>query len=407
MTVCPFIQSGHPLERSMAPIRVALAAAPQEAPSAPAPRKVQRQHELKGGRDASGAWRIERFYASTLSWGGAAPFGAVTYHWSARTGAGAWFRFPADPYLGALDHLVRTEGAEVLQYVVLRRLTYRAGGAGGAPRIGKFKRRSRARGAFDVLARVSEAAARQRVSFRVPAALAHDDGRNLFHQEVLPGTPVSELVDATSLGALLHGVGRVHAELHDLEVPGAPEADERARLELLSRDVDWIALFRPSDRAALEAVRDALLGVAHGLAPAAPALCHGDLVCSHVLRAPDGWGVIDFDLAHRGDPHADAALLLASLAHDVPLLHRACRDADPAAGTLLDVAAAAYLEGYHRYGGRILDRRRLRWSRIAAEIHMLGLMFTKDRYDARGFERGLALVERLTAELTRAPGGRP
>lgn len=408
MSACSFIGAGHPFESAMDRIRADLASAPRPATARPAPRRVVRQHELKGVRDAGGGWKLDRFYASTLAWGGEGPlpFRAVTYHWSGKTGAGSWFEFPRDPYLAALDHLAAAEDVEVLQYVVLRRLTYRARAADGATRIGKFKRRSRARGAFDALASVSAAAAREGISFRVPAALSHDDARNLFHQEVLPGAPVSELVDDGTLEPLLHGVGRVHAELHGLAVPGVPVADERAPLEQLARECDWVSFFRPADRRRLDAVRDVLLQVAPRLAGVAPALCHGDFVCSHVLRAPEGWGVVDFDLVHLGDPHADAATLLSSMTNDVPYLHGAWRDPARAAQPLMERSLRAYVEGYHSHGGRLLDPRRLLWHRVAAEIHMLALMFTKDRFHPLAFERSMDLVERMTVELSRAGGER-
>jgi len=292
--------------------------------------------------------------------------------------------------------------AEVLQYVVLRRLTYRAKTAGGATFIGKIKRRSRARGAYEMLSLVSAAAGRQLPSFRLAAPLGHDESRNLFHQECLPGRPVSELVRGDTLDALLHGVGRVQAELHGLAVPGLPSADERAGVDRLSRNCDWIGFFRPADGRRLGAVRRVLHDILPALAPAVPAVCHGDFVCSHVLHGPQGWSVVDFDLAQSADPHADAAILLSSLTNDVPMLQRAWRDPDAAPEALVDRAVAAYLEGYQSYGGRVLERRRLLWHWIAAEIHMLGLMFTKDRLHPLAFERSMGLVERLTGELSRA-----
>lgn len=406
MTACPFVTAGHPFERQIQSIREALESSPEAVPSAK-PARVVRQHELKGVRDASGAWRIDRFYSSELAWDrlDGFAFGAATYCYSDKTGLGEWFRFPRDPYLGALDHLAEVD-AEVLQYVVLRRLTYRAKTAEGETRIGKFKRKSRARGAFDVLSSVSAAARRRPVSFRVPAPLGHDDSRHLFHQEALAGAPVSELANAATADALLFGVGRVQAELHRLDVPGLPAADERARIELLSRECDWIAFFRPADGPRLAAIHGVLVDAVPRLAPVAAGLCHGDFVCSHVLRGPDGWGVVDFDLAHAGDPHADAASLLSSLTHDVPYFHRAWRNADGLPEALIDRAVAAYVEGYHSYAGAALDQKRLLWHRIAAEIHLLGLMFTKDRFHALAFDRSMALIERLTVELSCAGGRR-
>ena len=404
MIACPFIAAGHPFERAMDEIRRALENRPAWARPEERSGRMVRQHELKGVRDGQGAWRLDRFYSSTLSWDRSSSpfFDAVTYHYAGKPGSGQWFRFPEDPRLGALEHLAEARDPEVLQYVVLRRLTYRAKTAQGGAYIGKFKRWSQTPRSFKVLSLVSAAASLGRLSFRIPAPLRVDASRHLFHQEALPGQPVSELVNGATLDALLHAMGRIHAELHGLAVPGVPVAAAQASIDALSRDCDWIAFFRPADGARLASVRRVLLHVLPRLSPAAPVLCHGDFVCSHVLHGPEGSAVVDFDLAHRADPHADAAILLSSLTHDVPFLRRAIRDPGAAPEALIERGVSAYVEGYQSYGRRILDRRRLLWHRIAAEIHMLGLMFTKDRFHALAFDRRLALVESLTSELSRA-----
>jgi hypothetical protein len=216
---------------------------------------------------------------------------------------------------------------------------------------------------------------------------------------------VNELLNDGTLESLFLGVGRIHAELHGLAVPGLPVTDERARIDALVRDCDWIAFFRPADGARLAAVRDVLIDVAPRLASATLATCHGDFVCSHVLHGSDGWAVVDFDRAQRADPNADSALLLSSLTHNSPLFHQAWRDPDGSPGALVDRAVAAYLEGYQSHSGRHLERRRLLWQRLVAEIHMLGLMFTKDRFHPLAFERSMDLIEELTTRLSRAREG--
>jgi hypothetical protein len=52
-----------------------------------------------------------------------------------------------------------------------------------------------------------------------------------------------------------------------------------------------------------------------------------------------------------------------------------------------------------------LERRRLLWQRLVAEIHMLGLMFTKDRFHPLAFERSMDLIEELTTKLSHAREG--
>jgi Ser/Thr protein kinase RdoA (MazF antagonist) len=405
MIACPFVREGHPFEPAMVQIRRALdTPRPSRARGA---RRTVRQHELKGVRGANGGWCMDRFYASTHAWDDSrpVPFHAGTYYYSGATGAGEWFRFPSEPYLGVLDYLNEVRDAEVLQYVVLRRLTYRARSEDGTSYIGKFKRRSRARGAFDVLSLVSTAARNAHVSFRVPAPLQFDSVRHHFLQEAVAGRPVSDLLREDTLESLLFGVGRIHAELHGLAVPDLPGADERARIERLLQNCDWVGFFRPSDGLRLARVRDILLEAGRRFDAVEPVTCHGDFVPSHVLLGPGGRAVVDFDLAHRGDPHADAALLLASLTQDVPWLRRLWRDSDAHASALVDRAASAYVAGYQSFGGTVLDRRRLLWHRIAAEIHMLGLVLTKDRFDQVAFDRSMHLVEELAAALSSARAG--
>lgn len=407
MIPCPFISAGHPFEPAMDRIREALEHRPQSMRSAGCAVRTAHQHELKGVQDATGSWRLDRFYASTHAWHDAreVPFEAVTYHYSDATGAGEWFRFPREPYLDALAHLTGARYPEVLQYVVLRRLTFRARHDDGTRYIGKFKRRARARSAYDVLVLISSAARRHQLSFRIPDPAGYDETRHLFHQDALPGRPVSDLIDASRLEGLMFGVGCLLAELHALPVDGLPAASERTRLELLTRNCAWIAFFRAHEGARLRAVKDALLAIAPRLSTARPVTCHGDFVCSHVLHGLEGWAVVDFDAAHRGDAHADAAWLLASLTEDVPLLHRAWRDPNADAAALVDGAVAAFIEGYQSLAARQLNRRALLWHRIATEIHLLGLMFTKDRFHDVAFDRSVALIDRLADELSRARAG--
>lgn len=406
MTACAFITVGHPCEPLIERIRCAMEQADRPGASTPRATRTVRQHELKGVLGPTGEWQIDRFYASSHSWEDSRPmpFAATTYHYDGSRGTGHWFQFPYEPYLTALDSLKDTEQPHVLQYVVLRRLTFRARTSDGTPYIGKFKRRSRARNAHDVLALVSAAAGIDSPSFRIPSPVSYDEARHLFHQEALSGRPLSDLLDAANIEALLYAAGRVQAELHELPVPNLPMAGETC-FDTLVRNCRWVTFFRQTAGAHLAAVRETLRRSALQLPPVTPATCHGDFVCSHLLYGPDGWAVVDFDLAHRGDAHTDVALLLASLTEDVPLLNRAWRNADLNARTMLDSAAAAFVEGYQARARHPLNRRRLLWQRIVAEIHMLGLMFTKDRFNALAFDRSLDLIERLARELSRAKAG--
>ena len=359
--------------------------------------------EIKALPVPGGGWHFERFYWSLQSWDAAAsqPFDAITLSYAAKTGQTEWYAFPQDSYLTTMAEFFGGEAApvEVLRYVPLRRLTFRARGSGGEPLIGKFKRRSRFREAYGLLGVVADAVAEAVPGFAVSRPLAIDEARCLYYQSALAGTNLADAVDRENCDDLLAAVGALHRSLHEVPVAALPVADGAALLDGVRRDMAWITYFEPQHAALFDHVL-ALLQRHAGAVLGGPAVfCHGDFVCSQILMADEGWSVTDFDLCHRGDPYRDMAILLASLPYDLPLFQAGAGADSPADGSLLERAAAAYLRGYAEQAGAQIDALRLSWHRIGAEIYYLALMLKKDRFARPLADHRLDLVRAQARRL--------
>ncbi|WP_219413552.1 phosphotransferase [Pseudonocardia nigra] len=89
---------------------------------------------------------------------------------------------------------------------------------------------------------------------------------------------------------------------------------------------------------ALPDVRDAVLAVADAMAARRICLVHGDFSPKNILTGPGGTWVLDFEVAHRGDPDFDVAFLVTHLL--LKAVHR------PAHRGAYAAAAAAFLRAY-------------------------------------------------------------
>lgn len=349
--------------------------------------------EIKGRR-AGATWGLDRVYCSLQGHAGpeTSPFAASTLHWSATSPEEGWWDYPVDPYLGNLQPCLRsfaTGPHEVLRYVPLRRFTFRANG-----RVVKVKRPSRLLDSYRRVAAVRSAAAGGDV--RVPELGPADVTRSCYVQASVPGTALAALAEGERLLGLLAEAGQVHAAFHALPDAGLPAGPGPDGIGVLAVEaVDWASEFLPEHVGLLRRARAVML------APpprTADVTCHGDLVPSHLIGAPGQWTVIDLDLAHRGDPYRDVAMFLAGLPADVPAL--ADGIADPP--TLL-AAEGAYLGGYCERSGEKLDPGGLAWHRLAAELHHLGLLVSKDRMHPASVARITATLSRLLDEVEPCP----
>jgi Ser/Thr protein kinase RdoA (MazF antagonist) len=401
----PFVAAGHPFHARLESLRSMIDGHGRalEWTGAGGNGRATIHAEIKALPAPQGGWLFDRFYWSRQTWDGppSRPFRAITLSYAAKTDQTEWYEFPEDSYLTTMAGFFGAGSApvEVLRYVPLRRLTFRAADVEGRAIIGKFKRRSRFCQAHELLGLVADAVGRAAPGFAVSRPLAIDGERCLYYQSALSGENLADLIREDNCAELLHAVGSLHGALHGVEAPGAPAWDREAFLAGLRRDCAWIGMFEPQQGPLLAAVRSRLEAQAPEALAGPPVFCHGDFVCSQILVGEEGWSVTDFDLCHIGDPYRDMAILLASLPYDVPLLRDAAGGARPGTPRLLQTAAEAYLEGYRERTGRPLDRLRLIWHRIAAEIYYLALMLKKDQFSRTLADHRLGLIRMLAAGL--------
>jgi len=413
----PFIEPEHQFFPQIAGFAAAVRAHPQKREllaRLAAGERTAIHAEVKALPTPEGSWTLDRFYWSFQYWDAAQPlpFQALTLHYSAKTGATTWQRFPNDAYLsgmaaffagwqkaeGGRQEAVSEQWADVLRYVPLRRLTLRLGQPDGRRAIGKFKRRSRFRAAYERLVAIAAGAARNDMSFDVALPCGLDETHCLVIQSDQPGQDLATLLASTNCVALLERVGQLHHELHSLELANLPRWDFAALLPSVQRDLNWIAFCRPAYGPLLEAIGALLLRELPTIDTGETVCCHGDFVCSQILATDGRWSVIDWDLCQWGDPYREIALLLASLRYDVPFFQHVDLWSNM---RLLEQASAAYLHGYQQRAGRALDERRLLWHRICAEVYYLALMLKKDWFTPWAFDHSITLLDQLQSALVR------
>jgi len=380
--VFPLVEAGHPLERGLEAFRAAMATDPRLA----GPRG---ESEIKALEQPDGTWAIDRLYCFVPDPASPAGFGGALLH--ARPGdiAPAVHEFPRDPRLPALGAPTGPlrAGVEVLRYVPLRRLTFRDGAL-----VGKFKRPTTLGGAYRRLAGVWRAARATGAAFDVPCPAGVDAAHGVYRQTAAPGADAAAVVDGASLERVMAAVGRVHRDVHALDVPNAPETDPRALVDAVGRDLRFVGFMVDGAAARVARIAERVLARTPDPARAERAFCHGDFVVSQLLLDGDRVTVLDFDLAAIGDPCRDVAMLEASLAFDVPYLAGAGADE-------LDRASGAYLAAYEERAGAPLDGERLAWHRAAAAIYHLAMRIRKGRADGAEAERSLDVLEAMAGKL--------
>jgi aminoglycoside phosphotransferase (APT) family kinase protein len=173
-------------------------------------------------------------------------------------------------------------------------------------------------------------------------------------------------------------LGRLHARLHQVTAPEAlPPLREELRWRLESELV-------PTD------VRESALALLEQL-PDGDRLCHGDLHPANLLPRRDGYAVIDWTNAARGDPAADVArtrLMLAGgdVPADAPLIVRRLA---PVGRRLM---LAPYLRAYRRE--RLLDLELVgRWEPVRAAAR-LAEGIDEERESLLAIARGHSIRER-------------
>jgi thiamine kinase-like enzyme len=344
------------------------------------------------------------------------PFRALTLFYTPHASQIDYREFPQDPYVTGLasffggerpqhDRLEEGAAVDVLCYVPRLRLTFRAAALKetASPAIGKVVRPAAAAAIHDRLVKVADArscAARSvPATFSVATPLGIDPHQGIVFQELRPGKELSPLLDQDNFKGLLYDVGRIHRDLHCLNVPDLPAWDFDGFLQRLSTYIEFIAFFRPEQRPFLGDVRDLLFRRVPHVDSRTYTFCHGDFSCHQILKEGDCWSVVDFDGCLRGDPLFEIAKLMASLKYNVPLFRDVFRDPTRRMADRLEEACESYVRGYEEQAQQSVNQTRILWYRIAWEIHHLARRFKRDQFHPVAFDRAIALIGDLSEQL--------
>jgi thiamine kinase-like enzyme len=364
------------------------------------------------------SWNLKGFHTSFQSRdaSGRRPFRALSLFYTAPTSQIDYREFPQDPYVTGLASLFGGEfphhdlvesgaAVDVLRYVPRLRLTLRAAALKetGAPAIGKVVRPALAEDIHERLVKVANArscAARSTpATFSVATPLGIDPQVGIVFQELKPGKELSPLLDQDTFKGLLYDIGRIHRDLHCMNVPDLPEWDFDRFLQRLSTYIECIAFFRPEQRPFLDDVQDLLFRRVPHVDSRTYTFCHGDFSCHQILKDGDSWSVVDFDGCLRGDPLFEIAKLMASLKYNVPLFRDGFRDPTQRVEDRLEEACESYLRGYEEQAQQSANQTRILWYRIAWEIHHLARRFKRDQFHPVAFERAIALIGDLSEQM--------
>jgi aminoglycoside phosphotransferase (APT) family kinase protein len=189
---------------------------------------------------------------------------------------------------------------------------------------------------------------------------------------------------AASLGQLL---GEWHTDPAATRKAQATFADRDAFVQLrIDPFYRTVAARRPDLAALIDGCADATLAVTRSFV-------HGDFSPKNVLVGPDGFWVIDFEVAHFGDPAFDVAFMLNHLL--LKSVHL------PAASGRLAAAAGAFLDAYRGRAGRI-------GAQLTAQLGCLQLARVHGKSPADYLtDEERRVVSRLGEELVRHPTGDP
>jgi aminoglycoside phosphotransferase (APT) family kinase protein len=220
----------------------------------------------------------------------------------------------------------------------------------------------------------------------VPVAEIYDYGEDALGRayllmerldgETIPRRLLRDEAYAAVRPGLAHRLGEVLAQIHQVDpdsVPGLPRVDALGQVTGLYQG---FAEPRPALEIGLRWL------TAHRPAPAADALVHGDFRTGNLMIGQDGLhGVLDWELAHRGDPRQDLGWLCT----------KAWRfgSASPVGGF---GARAELMAGYASGGGTPPDEETQRWWELYGTVRWALLCRRQaERYLADG-ERSIELA---------------
>lgn len=215
-----------------------------------------------------------------------------------------------------------------------------------------------------------------------------------FVMRALPGTPDPRTILGDNAGEaegralasqLAHELVGIHGVDQSGLPPGLPELDPGDGVAGLLAQFEESGGDRPVIALALRWLQDTLPD------PIEPTLIHGDYRLGNVLVAGhDLTGVLDWELAHLGDPHED-------LAYACMTVWRFARIDRPAAGL---ASLEDWFSAYEAAGGRKIDRARFHWWLVYRTCWWALGCWRMGRTWREGADRTLerAIISRRTSE---------
>ena len=223
----------------------------------------------------------------------------------------------------------------------------------------------------------------------VIAELRPEDGIGIgFVMRAIAGTADPKVVLAGDPGAMITDIAGALARIHALDVSALgflPQLDAGEGVEKFVAQFESFGGDRPIIALGLQWLR------AHLPPPTPPRLVHGDMRIGN-LMAEDGrlTGVLDWELAHLGDPHED-------LAYGCMTVWRFGKIDRPAFG-FCDLEP--YFAAYEAAGGEKVDRARFRFWLIYRSVWWALASLDMGRYWREGLDRSLerVVISRRVAE---------
>ena len=337
---------------------------------------------------------------------GSGRFQSITFLYSSRKKRLECFEFPYDPWLPGAPAFFNDEShalpaMKVLRYIPRRRLTFQTVSLSdhGKPVIGKCLQTSEVKDAYEKLVQVSDAVEQASVSFSVAAPCGVREAQQVFFQEAKAGKVLSSQINATSVHPLLNALGSLHQELHQLKVLRIPTWNAEQFIRDLQMSIDWIAFFLPEQKQFFRHI----LSLLHKQVPIAGtkdfSFCHGDFNSNQILLEQKQWAVVDFDGCLRGDSYLEIAMLLASLQYHIPFFQNRTTPGADSRQDSLEQASESYIRGYEEQGGRSLNRKKLLWYQICAEILYMTRTLRRNLFHPMTYEQSLKLLQKLSTGL--------
>lgn len=371
MAAYEFIKPGHPFFAPIESLRAAIASEPN--PGGSCERSL-----LRIDFDQS---RPELKWAYVSKQSCARSFQATTFLFRAKRNRVQRYVFPRDPKLEGLGTVLNefSQHSRVLRYVPRRRLTVNTGDT-----IAKFLRPTELPG---VVARLQQVQATVKGdAFAIPRLIKSRAAGGIFFEELVAGKGIDALLNRATFASLVEAAGALSRRIHQHNPVGLPCIETTSIVNGARKDEALLTFFQPDLKTWLAVVVRKLLAALASF-EVETTFCHGDLRAPHLLTRPEGnWSIVDFDGAAAADPHWEQALFLTSLKRECPIF----LDAD-----LHEQAVDAFIRGYEREGGRV-NAEKLRWFRLASEIHFLARTFQRDLFTPELFAQSVCAIAQLS-----------